>query len=66
MQTATDVALEVYGSIEGLFWLAEDNAFQWLFSPPNNSRVVVLRDSVIDVRMRDYLSSYAPFGTYYY
>jgi hypothetical protein len=69
-QTTTDIALEVYGSVEGLFWLAEDNSsnntLSWLFMVPFGQKEIRIREAVIDTRMRDYLSSYAPFGTYYY
>ena len=57
-QTLLDIALQVYGDARGVFWLVEDNALSGINDTLSVGKVLHVRETVINNRMRDYLQPY--------
>lgn len=58
-QSLFDIALEQYGSIEGVYWLVEDN--ELLTGITDNvfpTDTLLIRDEVINNKAQKYLSDY--------
>jgi hypothetical protein len=63
-QSLLDIALEVYGDVQGLHWLIEDNAL--IFSACDRLRPgqkLLIRPEVVNFRYQAYLQEFAPFAT---
>lgn len=54
-QTIYDIAVQEYGSIEGIFWLMEDNPELNLQDDLVVGGQLLIRDSVIDPELKSYL-----------
>lgn len=55
-QTLYDIALQVYGHIEGVAWLLEDNNLGW-DSPVSIGMQLRLRDAKLDKNLTNYYAS---------
>ena len=62
-QSLFDIAIEVYGHVEGVFWLLDDNPGISLTHRLKVGQVLSLRSDVINQRQKDYLIDFAPFQT---
>lgn len=62
-QGLLDIALEVYGSVEAVYWLVEDNGLADMNTVVAEGDTLVLRNGVVDMQVRDFLKDFAPLGT---
>lgn len=63
-QSLFDIALEVYGDVTGVAWLLADNPHvPGATGPIFVGEKLVIRADVINARMVESLSDYAPFQT---
>ena len=62
-QSLFDIAIEVYGQVEGIHWLLEDNPGISLTHRLKVGQVLALRSEVINQREVDFLKDFAPFQT---
>ena len=54
-QTLYDIALQIYGHVEGVAWLIEDNNLEWNSTVPIGTRLSY-RDAKIDKNLAKYYS----------
>lgn len=63
-QSLFDIAVEVYGSVEGVAWLLQDNpVVPGPTGPILPGQILLIRDEKINARMVENLAAYAPFQT---
>ncbi|MFC5408000.1 LysM peptidoglycan-binding domain-containing protein [Larkinella bovis] len=63
-QSLLDIAVEVYGDVEGVHWLIEDNPM--VYGATDRLRagqVLVVRPETVNFRYQAYLQEFAPFAT---
>ena len=64
-QSLFDIAVEVYGDVQGAFWLLQDNTetLPGLTDRLQAGQVLQLRSDTLNARQTDYLSNFSPFQT---
>ena len=62
-QSLFDVAIEVYGDVQGVTWLVEDNNLGGATHPLDVGQKLLIRDATLNARMVNHLSDFAPFQT---
>lgn len=63
-QSLFDIAIEVYGDVQGVAWLLEDNrSIPGPTGPVEAGQVISIRAEKVNSRAVDYLSNFAPFQT---
>lgn len=63
-QSLFDVAVEVYGNVEAVNWLVEDNPqLPGPTGPVVAGQVLALRNGAMNARLAAILADYAPFQT---
>jgi len=55
-QTPYDLAIEAYGSVEGVFQLMDDNPWISLDAMPDVGRRVVVNGEALNAEVKDYLT----------
>ena len=58
-----DIAIEVYGDVRGVVWLVQDNGLMGATDPLGVGQKLKIRGGVINGRVVNYLSDFAPFQT---
>lgn len=63
-QSLFDIAIEVYGDVQGVVWLIQDNQhIPGATGPIVPGEKLKLRDTVLNGRVTGYLADFAPFQT---
>lgn len=63
-QSLFDVAIEVYGDVQGVVWLIQDNRSLFGATDPLSvGQKLQLRDATVNGRVVGYLADFAPFQT---
>ncbi len=62
-QSLFDIAIEVYGDVEGSFWLIEDNPGISLTERLRPAQVLAIRADQVNPRQATYLQDFGPFQT---
>lgn len=63
-QSLFDVAIEVYGDVQGINWLLEDNpTLPGPCGPVEAGQKLVVRATALNARQQDFLDAFAPFQT---
>lgn len=63
-QSLFDIAIEVYGDVQGVAWILEDNrSIPGPTGPIKAGREILIRATKMNFRAADYLANFAPFQT---
>ena len=62
-QSLFDIAIEVYGDVQGVVWLIQDNGLMGVTDPLSGGQKLNLREVVVNGRVVNYLADFAPFQT---
>ncbi|MBY0244932.1 MAG: hypothetical protein K2Q03_05705 [Sphingobacteriaceae bacterium] len=57
-QTLLDIALQEYGSIDGVYWLVEDNGLDSIIDNVAVGQLLIIRNDVVNMGMRNFLQTY--------
>lgn len=62
-QSLFDIAIEVYGDVQGVVWLIQDNQLLGPTDPLTPGAKLTVRPAAINARAVVYLADFAPFNT---
>lgn len=62
-QSLFDIAIEVYGDVQGVVWLVGDNALLGATDPLTAGNKLSIRTTPVNGRVVNYLADFAPFQT---